>query len=165
MKKYVFEEYRDKAGIGSERVFDGKEEAVDYALTEWKKLFDSDKKSYLNDANGVFHVFEIEITPEQLKDYNEGYLDISLSELATNSGFPFDVFRSDEDAYKAVLKESVFDFDKDFVKNLIAQDNLTINTGRSGRGIAWLVLNDENLAVYVDTLEPLTEAEIEIELM
>lgn len=79
MKKYVFEEYRDKAGIGSERIFDGKEEAVDYALTEWKKLFDSDKKSYLNDANGVFHVFEIEITPEQLKDYNEGYLDTALS--------------------------------------------------------------------------------------
>lgn len=165
MKKYIFEEYRDKAGIGSEKVFDEKKDAVKYALNEWKNLFDSDKKSYLNDPNGKFSVYEIEITPEQLEEYNDGDLDIALSELATASAFPFDVFRDEKEAYAAVLKESMHDFEDDFINKMIEQNELSVNTGRSGRDIAWLYLNDEEAAVYVDTLEPLTDTEIEIELL
>lgn len=97
MKKYVFEEYRDKGGIGSQKIFDGKDEAVKYAAKEWdENLTTSEKKSYFNDCCGCFYVYEIEITPEQLEEYNEGYLEISLSELETDSERPFDALRSEE---------------------------------------------------------------------
>ena len=81
MKKYVFHEYRDKWGLGSEKVFDNEKEAVKYANDEWNKLFDSGKKSYLNDDCGEFRVYEIEITAEQLEQYNNGELDLPLTEF------------------------------------------------------------------------------------
>lgn len=76
MKKYVFEEYRDKAGVGSEKIFDTKKEAVMFAESEWKFLTENDKASYLNDANGTFRVYEVEISQEQAEDE-----DLMLSEL------------------------------------------------------------------------------------
>lgn len=78
MKKYVFEEYRDKAGIGSEKVFDTKKEAVMFAESEWNSKTRNDQASYLNDANGIFRVYEIEISKEQEEDE-----DLTLSELWT----------------------------------------------------------------------------------
>ena len=44
MIKYVFIEYRDKAGIGSEVMFDDKTQAVEAAEKEWNHLSDKDKK-------------------------------------------------------------------------------------------------------------------------
>lgn len=60
-KVFVFDEYRDKAGNGSQEYFDSLEEAVDYARKEWEHLADSDKKSYLNDPAGYFMVTENEV--------------------------------------------------------------------------------------------------------
>ena len=81
MKKYIFHEYRDKWGLGSEKVFDNEKEAVEYANDEWRKLFDRDKKSYTNDDCGEFRVYEIEITAEQFEKYNNGELDLPLTEF------------------------------------------------------------------------------------
>ena len=85
-KRYVFEEYRDKLGTGTERVFEKavtKETAVEAAKAEWNALDDRDKKSYQQDPAGMFRVFEIKITPKQMEQYEDGELDETLKELET----------------------------------------------------------------------------------
>lgn len=85
-KRYVFEEYRDKLGTGTERVFEKavtKETAVEAAKAEWNALDDRDKKSYQQDPAGMFRVFEIKITPKQMEQYEDGELDETLEELET----------------------------------------------------------------------------------
>lgn len=85
-KRYVFEEYRDKLGSGTERVFEKavtKETAVEAAKAEWNALDDRDKKSYQQDPAGMFRVFEIKITPKQMEQYEDGELDETLEELET----------------------------------------------------------------------------------
>ena len=67
-KVFVFNEYRDRAGSGSQEYFDSLEEAIDYAKKEWEHLADSDKKSYLNDPAGFFMVTETEVVKEE-EDY------------------------------------------------------------------------------------------------
>lgn len=81
MIKYVFIEYRDKAGIGSEAIFDDKTEAVKAAEKEWNHLSDKDRKSYLKDAAGMFTVLEVELTKEQVEQYLEGELDTAITEF------------------------------------------------------------------------------------
>lgn len=87
MKKYVFEEYRDVVGVGSEKIFNTKENALEFAKDEWDHLFESDKASYRKDKFSYFRVFEIEITPEQLAAYENDCLDIALSELETEEAY------------------------------------------------------------------------------
>lgn len=67
MKKYIFEEYRDKAGTGSTKVFQTEKEAAAYAEKEWNSLFESDKESYRNDSVGIFRVYEANL-PEDEED-------------------------------------------------------------------------------------------------
>lgn len=67
MKKYLFTQYSDKGGIGSEQLFDTKEEALKCADREWEGLTKSDKA-----RRDWFYVCEIEITAEQLEEYEEG---------------------------------------------------------------------------------------------
>lgn len=84
--RYVIEEYRDKMGTGTERVFEKavtKETAIEAAKAEWNTLDDRDKKSYQQDPAGMFRVFEIEITPKQMEQYEDGELDETLEELET----------------------------------------------------------------------------------
>lgn len=83
MKKYVFEEYRSKRGIGSEELFDTEIEAIECVEGEWNHLSRYDQKSYLNDPEAWFWVYEIEITPEQLREYEDNELDVPLRELWT----------------------------------------------------------------------------------
>lgn len=84
--RYVIEEYRDKMGTGTERVFEKaatKETAIEAAKAEWNTLDDRDKKSYQQDPAGMFRVFEIKITPKQMERYEDGELDETLEELET----------------------------------------------------------------------------------
>lgn len=83
-KRYVFEEYRDKWGAGSEKVFENKEAAVEFAKEEWESLTKKDKDSYQQDPAGMFRVYEIEITPQELEAYEEGELDGVLDEYETS---------------------------------------------------------------------------------
>lgn len=72
MKKYVFNEYRDKMGIGSKKIFDSELEAVQAAKDHWENMTESDQRSYLDDPAGMFLVFEIEATQEQLEKIESG---------------------------------------------------------------------------------------------
>lgn len=64
-KIFVLDEYRDKAGNGSQEYFDSLEEAINYAKKEWEHLSGSDKLSYLRDPAGFFRVTENEVVEEE----------------------------------------------------------------------------------------------------
>lgn len=81
MKKYVFEEYRDKMGMGTGNVFDAESEAVQDAKDHWENMTASDQRSYLEDPAGMFRVYEIEVTPEQLEEVKSG--DVSTDDFWT----------------------------------------------------------------------------------
>lgn len=83
MIKYVFEEYRDKMGTGSEKLFDSEQAAVDYAKDAWLGMVKYDRDSYKKDSAGMFNVYAVEITDEQVEQYNNGELEISFAELWT----------------------------------------------------------------------------------
>lgn len=52
----------------------------------------------------------------------------------------------------------------DLLINDATSNYLTINTARNGRDVLWYLYNDSNYGIYLDTLEYLTEEEIENEL-
>lgn len=73
---YVFHEYRDEWGRGSERIFNDRLEALNYGREEWDKLTDSDKRSYIEDPCGEFSVSIMpmvwdEYDKEFITDYSE----------------------------------------------------------------------------------------------
>lgn len=80
VKRFVFETYRDRGGIGSEQVFETKEEALKEAEASWYHLADCDKKIYKADDAGLYHVYEVELTEAELEAYNNGELEAPLSE-------------------------------------------------------------------------------------
>ena len=51
------------------------------------------------------------------------------------------------------------------IETMQRDDSLTINTARNGRDVAWMLTETQNIAVYVDSLQELSEEEIERELM
>ena len=55
-KKWCLSEYRDRCGIGSERLFETKEEALAIAEDMWSRMDDRDKRSYSDDPAGCFWV-------------------------------------------------------------------------------------------------------------
>ena len=55
--------------------------------------------------------------------------------------------------------------DIETMKRFVKDDSLTINTARNGRDVAWLLTENQNISVYVDDLQELSEEEIERELM
>lgn len=96
MKKYIFEEYRDSKGTGSEIMFDTAVEAVEYAKKDWEHFCEHDKQTYRNDMMGTHRVYEIEITAEQVELYNDGDLDVTLNELETAAIWDFKEVADDE---------------------------------------------------------------------
>jgi len=56
MNKYIFTEYRDKKGTGSNKFFDTETDAVAYAKKEWGALCEADRKTYFNDSFAWFRV-------------------------------------------------------------------------------------------------------------
>lgn len=83
MKKYLFTEYRDAMGTGSEKMYNSKEKAVTAAAKAWDTLSEADKNSYRKDPAGTYRIDEIEINTEQLELYKVDELAIPLEELAT----------------------------------------------------------------------------------
>lgn len=55
--------------------------------------------------------------------------------------------------------------DIETIQRFVKDDSLTINTARNGRDVVWLLTENQNIAVYVDSLQELSEEEIESELM
>lgn len=54
---WVFEEYRDSRGIGSQKMFASKDEAIACAAEHWRTLSAPDEKSYVEDPAGIFGVY------------------------------------------------------------------------------------------------------------
>ena len=81
IRAYVFVQYTDKFGNGSEEVYMRGWQAMNHAQTEWDSLAASDKKRFASDPAGKFCIYEIAITPEYLSLYRKGELDKPLSEF------------------------------------------------------------------------------------
>ena len=58
---YSFNEYSDKGGIGTERIFKTKSEALKEAEAEWDHLSERDKDSYRQDPAAFFGVEEVSL--------------------------------------------------------------------------------------------------------
>lgn len=111
-KVFVFDEYRDRAGSGSQEYFDSLEEAIAYAKKAWEHLAKSDKQSYSKDPAGHFMVTENEIIEE------EGYYYPNLE--------PLDVFW---DAFKHQKKldlEKEIEEKEKYIKELKEETNAEI---------------------------------------
>ena len=82
MKKYIFEEYRDKAGTGTQKVFNNRSEAITKALNDWQALNYHDKQSYIDDPAGMFRVYE------QEDDNAKDILDLlQIDKMRTKNGY------------------------------------------------------------------------------
>lgn len=66
---FVFGEYRDSKGCGSEVYFDNSEDAIHYAINEWNHLAKTDKQSYLKDTYSYFTVTENNIFLDEDGEY------------------------------------------------------------------------------------------------
>ena len=83
MKKYVFSEYDEAGGIGSEKIFKTEAEAVKVAEEEWYRMCHADKKRYLSNPISEFRVFEIEIeNEEELENVQECF---TLEDIETDN--------------------------------------------------------------------------------
>ena len=69
-KAWVFEECRDKAGIGHYELFKDKAEAIEYAQKEWGHKSQRDKESYHPEDGDWFLVAEV---PVEWDEYEESF--------------------------------------------------------------------------------------------
>ena len=54
----------------------------------------------------------------------------------------------------------------EFIQTLIDDDSITINTARSGCAVVWIIIDDiKEVALYVDTLDILSDDDIQRELL
>lgn len=76
-----------------------------------------------------------------------------------------------ETEQKAIIKglEHIGYYDSqnpEFIQTLIDDDSITINTARSGRAVAWIIIDDiKEAALYVDTLDILSDEDVKRELL
>lgn len=70
MKRIVFVFSENNGNTGEEKLFDSKEKAVDYADGMWNHLTERERELYSN-PDAWFRVYEIDITTEQLEEYEE----------------------------------------------------------------------------------------------
>ena len=72
---------------------------------------------------------------------------------------------------KAIIKglEHIDYYDSknpEFIQTLIDDDSITINTARSGRAVVWIIIDDiKEVALYVDTLDILSDEDVKHELL
>ena len=72
---------------------------------------------------------------------------------------------TEKEAMVKLLNIAGIESDIETMQRFVKDDSLTINTARNGRDVAWMLTETQNIAVYVDSLQQLTEEEIERELM
>ena len=149
MEKYLVIE---TDGINEEvNVFEDQEKACENAETIWLHLSSVDQKK-----NRVFVALVKQEYLEDEEDWNS-------YNRYDDGGFDSDNY-SEIKACKKAIDEAGINFTWTFMNSMIESDELTINTARNGRNVAWIVCEAGNAAVYVDTLEALAEGEIEKEL-
>ena len=75
------------------------------------------------------------------------------------------ITEKEKEAMVKLLDIAGIESDIETMKRFVKDDSLTINTARNGRDVAWMLTENQNIAVYVDSLQELSEEEIERELM
>lgn len=71
---------------------------------------------------------------------------------------------------REAIDEALSLFDRDLsdddIQRWIDDDTISLNTCRNGRGVVWILLEDNNEAcIYVDNLKKLTNEEIKNQLL
>jgi len=70
---------------------------------------------------------------------------------------------TEKEAGRKLLDIAGFEVNDETIERFVKDDSLTINTARNGRDVVWLVTENQNISVYVDSLQELSEEEIESE--
>ena len=68
MKAWMFSEYRDSRGTGSQKLFKKEHEAVEYARDLWASLNEADRKTYREDPCGEFLVAEVPVEWDEIDE-------------------------------------------------------------------------------------------------
>lgn len=90
---------------------------------------------------------------------------ISMEIMKSEIGRDINLSSEEITAIEKALDAALISYDEEFMAQLIRENDVTINKARNGRYVAWVILEEREAAVYVDTLEELTPEEIEKELM
>lgn len=110
-----------------------------------------------------FEIFEQDTDDE---DYCKDVEEFGRDEIAQEI---YDYYHGDESAEKNAIKKAIeisgFEPTEERITEWMDDNTVSINTARNGREVAWLLLDGNESAVYVDDLSVLTSEEIEEELM
>lgn len=81
----------------------------------------------------------------------------------TMSEYIIDLIRMDSEKNRMMLEQAAV---KKIAEELQIEesDEITINTCRNGREVAWYLDESREMCIYIDTLEELTQEEIDKEL-
>lgn len=90
---------------------------------------------------------------------------ISMEIMKSEIGRDINLSSEEITAIEKALDAASISYDEEFMAQLIREDDVTIGKARNGRYVAWVILEEREAAVYVDTLEELSPEEIEKELM
>lgn len=90
---------------------------------------------------------------------------ISMEIMKSEIGRDINLSSEEITAIEKALDAALISYDEEFMAQLIRENDVTINKARNGRWVAWVILEEREAAVYVDTLEELTPEEIEELLM
>lgn len=83
MKKYIFEQCRNSIAGSVVRSFDSLLDAISYADFEWGITSNEMRQKIYNEPCGIFRVYEIDLTEEQILDIADSKKKISLSDYET----------------------------------------------------------------------------------
>lgn len=64
-----------------------------------------------------------------------------------------------------INNKAIGDYTEDSIQEWLDDDTISICTCRSGRGAVWIITESHESAVYIDTLEPLSQEEITKEFL
>lgn len=67
----------------------------------------------------------------------------------------------EREAIIEIVRQAGYNIHKDTIKTLLSTETVTINKTPDGRKVVWLVDDNHDIALYVDTLNPLSAAEVE----
>lgn len=145
-----------------------REELKEYTFQELKGYFkpeyDPDYSGYSDILNRWEQVRDIEDLLEYLNEEADG-MDQPYSFIPVVTWGNEDVSDEEMKAINTALGEVGYNLDAESVQRWIDDDSITLNTARNGKRVVWVSGGEENeAAVYVNSLEVLSEEEIEKEL-
>jgi len=83
VKKYVFEQCRNSITGSVIRSFDNLSDAISYADFEWGITSKETRQKIYDEPCGIFRVYEIDLTEEQILDIADGKIEVNFSDYET----------------------------------------------------------------------------------